>query len=327
MPGPSPSSALQRPDLAATFESFDLEGSRRQFIGGAVAPTVEVQLQSANVGKLPLAALLAERDTARAPGGGYTRGDYQFDTFSFACEEHGAEEPVDDRLAKIYARYFDAEAVATKRALDVVLRNRERRVAALLFNASTWTGSSLTTAITNEWDDATNATPIADVFAAAEKVIAGSGLVANALILNSFVFRNLCNTDEIVDRAKYAKVADVARLTPLDLAAILFPDVPGAKIVVAGGIRNSANEGATASPARIWSNEYAMVARIAETVDPQEPCVARSFHWAGDGSQADGRVESYREEKVRSNIIRVRLDSDEVTMYAQAAHLLSNATT
>jgi hypothetical protein len=59
MPGPSPSSALQRPDLAATFESFDLEGSRRQFIGGVVAPTLEVQLQSANVGKLPLAALLA----------------------------------------------------------------------------------------------------------------------------------------------------------------------------------------------------------------------------------------------------------------------------
>jgi hypothetical protein len=51
------------------------------------------------------------------------------------------------------------------------------------------------------------------------------------------------------------------------------------------------------------------------------------FHWSEDGSSPGGTVESYRDEIVRGNIIRVRHDVDEVVLYAQAGHLLSNITT
>jgi hypothetical protein len=70
-----------------------------------------------------------------------------------------------------------------------------------------------------------------------------------------------------------------------------------------------------------------MVAKIATSVDMREPCIGRTFHWTQDGSSIGGTVESYREEAIRGDVIRVRHDVDEVILYPEAGHLLSNVTT
>ena len=97
-------------------------------------------------------------------------------------------------------------------------------------------------------------------------------------------------------------------------------------IIVAGSSKNSAKEGQSATPAQIWSNEYAMLCKIATGGDMREPCIGRTFHWADDGSSIGGTVESYRDEKVRGDVIRVRHDVDEIVLYPEAGHLLSNIT-
>lgn len=323
----SPTSALQRPDLGATLEEFSLDAANQGFIGDAVAPSIDVTQTSENIGKLPLEALLANRDTARAPGSKYGRGNYKFEPFAFATEEHGAEEPIDDKLRKIFARYFDCEVVATRRARDVVLRNREIRMAGLLFNATTWTGGSLFANVTNEWDDKANATPIDDILAAVERMFAVSGLEPNALIVNKFVLRNLLNCNSVVDRIKYAGFDDPKNISLPSLAGILFPGTPGARIIVAGAGKNGANPGQSASISRIWSNEYAMIAKVATSNDPREACVSRQFHYTADGSEDGGAVETYRDETIRGDVVRVRHDSDELVMYKEAAQLLGNITT
>jgi len=70
-----------------------------------------------------------------------------------------------------------------------------------------------------------------------------------------------------------------------------------------------------------------MVCRVATGNDMREACIGRTFHWGQDGSSVGGTVESYRDEVVRGNVIRVRHDVDEVILYPQAGHLLSNVTT
>lgn len=325
MPSPTSSLSTQRPDLAASFEEFDVMMDAQGFIGQRVLPVVSVAKQSGTFGKIPLEQLLQDRDTVRAPGSGYNRGDWKFETSTYETIENGIEEPVDDREAQMYSDYFDAEQVAATRAMRAVLESQERRVSDLVFNATTWTGASLTTAVTNEWDDATNATPIADIEAAIQKVYDGSGLWPNALIINRKVFRNLRQCDEIIDRVKYQGFQDVrtANITTAALAQVFDLE----RIIVAGGTKNTANEGASASLSPIWSGEYAMVAKVATSNDFREPCIGRIFHWLGDGSELDGRVESYRDETVRADIVRVRHDVDEMILYPQAGHLLSNITT
>jgi hypothetical protein len=322
---PSPSSALStlRPDLAASFEAFDLEADRANYIGHRVAPVLEVASQSGNFGKIPLDQLLQQRDTVRAPGSGYSRGKFTFTPTTYACIENGAEEPIDDREENMYANYFDAELIASQRAYNAVLRNAEQRWAAAIFNTTTWTGASLTTDISAlPWATLATALPLTDVEAAVQKVYDNSGLWPNALVINRKVFRNLRNATQIIDRVKYSGYMDTrAGNISIDAIGQAFD----LNIIVAGGSKNSAIEGQTATPAQIWSSTYAMVCRVAMSNDPREPCIARTFHWAGDGSDADGRIESYRDEPVRSDVIRVRHDVAELVMYAQAGHLLKIA--
>lgn len=320
---PSPTAALStlRPDLGGSFMEFSTAMDRQGFIGHRALPVFETMKQSGPFGKIPIEQLLQSPDTARAPGSGYSRGKFTFGTDTYACEEHGFEEPVDDREAAMYSDYFVAEQISAERALDAVLRNAEQRIADLLFNATTFTPQT----VTNEWDDSANATPISDVETAVQAVYAASGLWPNALIINRKVFRNLRNVAEIIDRIKYSGHVDprAENITVEVLAQVFDLEM----VLVAGGTKNTANEGATASLAPVWSDEYAMVARVARTRDIREPCVGRTFHWGEDGSSVGGTVETYRDETVRSEIVRVRHDVDEKTLLVEAAKLLDNITT
>ena len=325
MPSPSTSLTTLRPDLASFLE-YDLESDRLGYVATKVFPVVEVASQAGVFGIIPVEQLLQQRTTNRAPGSGYSRGNFTFTTSTFACEEHGAEEPVDDRQAKMYREYFDAEQVSTMRAFSAVLRNAEQRVADAVFNTGTWNGASLTTGITNEWDDVGNCTPITDVDAAVKKVYDGSGLWANALIINQKVFRNLRRCSQIIDAIESSGAGDPSKQS--DITAEQLAQVFGLEmVIVAGASRNNAKEGQSVSPVQIWSDEYAMVCRVATSSDMAEPCIGRIFHWAEDGSSMGGTVESYRDENIRANIIRVRHDVDELVLYPQAGHLLSNITT
>ena len=290
---------------------------------------MDVASQAGNFGKIPLEQLLQQRETRRAPGAGYARGNWTFDKATYAAEEHGAEEPVDDREAKMYAEYFDAEQVSTMRAFSSVLRNAEQRVADAVFNTTTWTGDGvLTTGVTLEWDSnhKTDAVPINNVETAVNKVYDGSGLWPNALIINRKVFRNLRNLDQIIDRIASEGAGNATK--PSDITEAMLAQVFDLDyVIVAGASKNSAKEGQAATPVQIWSSEYAMVWRIATGNDMREPCIGRTFHWSDDGSSIGGRVESYRDETIRGDVIRVRHDVDEVILYPQAGHLLSNITT
>lgn len=326
MPSPSTSLATLRPDLADTFMEFDLAADQAGYIGHRVFPVVDVQSQAGVFGKIPIEQLLQNSDTKRAPGSGYSRGNFTFQSASYACQEHGHEEVVDDREAKMYAEYFDAEVISSARAFNAVLRNAEKRIADAVFNTTTWTGASLTTGITHEWDDAVNAVPITDVEAAVQKIYDNSGLWANALVINRKVFRNLRLCDQVRDRisSNGAGSSELQSEITVQQIAQAF-DLQ--YVLVAGGTQNTANEGQAASLSPLWSGEYAMVCKIATSADFKEPCIGRTFHWSEDGSSVGGTVESYREESVRGEVVRVRHDVDEIVLYPQAGHLLSNITT
>lgn len=328
MPAPSSSLATLRPDLAASLFEFNLALDRQGFIGPRVLPVLEVGAASGNFGKIPIEQLLVNRETRRSPGGGYSRSNWKFEQATYATEEHGAEEAVDDNADRMYRDYFDAEQVAAQRAQDAVLRNAEKRVADLIFNASTWTGTALTTGITNEWDKnhLTDAVPIADVEAARLKVWTACGLWPNALIINRKVFNNLRMLDDIKEAIASTGAGYPTRardITVQQLAAVFDLDY----ILVAGGAKNTAIEGQALSLSQIWSDEYAMVCRVGVTADPQEACLGRTFHWGEDGSDIGGTVETYRDEPIRGDVVRVRHQVDELVLITQCGHLLWNVTT
>ena len=327
MGNPSPTSALGtlRPDLGGSLMQIDLDMDQQGLIANRVAPVIESERQAGTFGKMTVEQLLQTYDTTRTSSGDYNRITQNLGDANFATKEQGIEAPVDARNAAIYGAFFDAELLAAKRARDVVLRNREIRTAALLFNASTWTGASLTTAVGTEWSTASSATPITNVEAAIRKVWEGTGLWPNALIINRLVFRNLRNCAQIIERIAASGAG--APVKPADITEQMIAQCFDLNyVIVAGSAKNSANAGQTRSIAQIWSSEYAMVARVAETDNIEEPCVARTIHWGGDGSQIGTAAETYEDPRSRSTIVRARHETQELVLYPEAAHLLSNIT-
>lgn len=323
------SSTITRLDLGLSVDEFDARMDREGFIGHRVLPIVQRAKQAGDYAKRTLESVLQVHKTARNADGEYPRSSSKWTKDSYSTTERAHEATVDDRTVKKYDDIIDAEFWETERVIDIVLRSYEIAVAAAVFNTTTWTGVPLTTTVTNEWDDAPNATPIDDVEAARELIVTGFGQEPNALVINRKVYRNLRNVDQLVDRIKSQTFVNVQQgvMTAQTLADALDLEF----ILVAGGLENTANEAVARSISRIWSDEYAMLCKIPTNGDPSSPGIGKTVIWSEEGDVDGDRpgviVEQYREESRRGDAIRARTDDQIKIDFAVAGHLLSNITT
>lgn len=323
MPHPSASLATLRPDLGGSFEEFSLEMDRLGFIGLEVLPVIDVEDKIGTYGSIPIEELLRDTDTQRAPTGKYNQVDWQFETKTFACKENGLKVPVDDNNTVAQRNYFNAELISAGIARDRVLRNLEKRIAALVFNTTTFTGASLTTAAGTPWSTVASATPVADVEAAVRKVYANSGMWPNAIVMSRTTFRNCRLCADVV--AKIHSSGAGCSIKSADITPQMLAEVFDLKrVIIAGSSKNTAKQGQAASLSSIWANTMAMVCRVAETSNIEEPCLGRTFHWAADGSSIGATMETYRDEDARADIVRARQDTDEKIIETNFGHLLTS---
>lgn len=316
------SGTMIRPDLGAAFSEFDIEAGERGYIAPQVLPILPVAKQSGQFPRIPVEQLLKKRDVLRANGSGYSRSDWSFVEEHYATKEYGVEEPVDDREAAIYRNYFDAELESAGIAVGALLDAAERRVAGKIFNTTAFAN----TAVTTTWSTHATATPIADVEDAVQAVWNQCGLWPNALILTVQAFRALRQCAEIVERIESAGAGDSAlagKITTRQIAQAFSLD----RCIVAGATGNSANEGQDVTFSPIWDKTMAMVARVATTPGLREPCLGRTYAWESEGRFGDGEgrvlIETYREDQIRSDVVRVRHDVDEKILYSEAGHILT----
>ena len=320
MPRPTSATTVQRPDLGAIAYEYMIDAANRGFIGLEILPIFDVTEQSADYPVIPIESLLKIPDTKRAPRGSYNRSDYEFETGTYACEEYGWEELIDDVESKLYARLFDAEEVAVKRAVDILLRGQEVRIASAVFNTSNITN---TAAVTTEWSTIT-ATPRADVSAAKTALRAATGVTPDSMAISLKVFENLMLVTEIISALRYTNPLEFGSM---DAQKRLLAQYFGVKnLFVGGSIKDAAKKGQSFSISDIWDDEYCGLFKLSSGgKDLREPSLGRSFLWTSD-SPTNLVTETYREEPKRSDVVRVRHHIDEAFIFTGAGYLLSNIT-
>lgn len=320
MPRPTSATTLQRPDLGALAYEYMLEASQRGFIGLELLPIFEVPEQSADYPVIPIEAILKVPVTKRAPDGSYPRSGWEFETGTYSCEEYGWEERIDDAEANLYARYFDAEEVAVKRAVDILLRQQEKRISAAMFNTSNFSN----TAVSTEWSTAATCTPRADVNTGKQAMRAASGLMPNVLAMSLKVLENLLLTAEITDALKYTNPIELGGMEAQKRVLAQYFGVD--RILVGNAIYDAGKKGKAMSITDLWDDEYLGLFKVSTGgKDLKEPIVGRSFLWESDSPQ-NLTTESYREEQTRSDVFRVRHNIDEAFVFTGAGYLLSNIT-
>lgn len=321
MARPTGSTTVQRPDLGAIAYEYSMEAGQRGFIAERLLPTFNTNQQTGDYPVIPVEALIKLVDTARAERGDYNRGDFEFENDTYACTEYGWEEPLPDDEVRKYEGFYsqlDLDEVATTRATDKLLRGREKRVADLLFNSSTFTVHN----VTNEWDDATSGAPLSDVQTGSWAIEQATGLQPNVLALSLTNFRALLVTAEIKDYLKYTNPMLISGFEAQKRIIAQYFGVD--EILVGASIYDAAKKGKSVSATAVWSNEYALLARVSSGgMDLREPALGRTFLWTTD-SPSMITTEQYREEQRRAEIYRVRHQVVEKLVFTGAAYLLGN---
>lgn len=319
MPAPTSGTTLQRPDLGALAYEFYKDAAQRGFIGLEVLPVFEVPRVSMDYPKIPIEAFMKLQKTNRARRGNYNRSDYEFEMGTFKCEEHGWEEVIDDVERKLYANLFDIEQIAVMRAVNIILRNHEKRVATAVQSTGNITN---TASVGTEWSTVATSTPRKDVYAAENALRLATGVLVDTMAINLTVFNNLLRTSEVQDALKYTNPLEMGSLQQ---QTAQLSQYFGLELLIAGGLYDSAKKGQSYSMTEIWDDEYCLLFAKSMGMDLETPALGRTFLWVEDSPDIL-TTETYRDEPIRSDIYRVRHNVDEAFIFTGAGYLLSNIT-
>jgi hypothetical protein len=281
------------------------------FIGGRLFPRFNTGLQSAAYYVFDEANMLNwPTNIQRAPSAPYSRSLMKLSDDSYNCREFGHEEPVDDGERAKYSIALDADAAAARRAANVILCNAELRVKTKATSAAVPTTTPGT-----KWDQA-NSDPIGDVDAAKEAIVKATGMQANVMTINYDVYKVLKEHVKITDKIKYTQRGIVT----LDVMAAVFQLD---EILLAYTVQNTANEGQAATPNFIWGDGV-VIAHRESGQDLMAPNFGRSFAWTQFTGQDGMLVDTYREDRVKSDVHRAAQWVDEKIVGAKCGYYLSD---
>lgn len=306
---PNDSTAVSRPELGAL--AFEHMQDQNTFIGTAIMPIFQVPEQSMEYPVIPIEALLKNRgNTKRASRSGYARADWEFEMKTFACSEHGWEEVIDDKERNLYARFFDAEAVSTDIATDVLLRNHEARVQAVLTASANATPAGVT------WATLATATPKANVKTAINAMRKQGGVRPNRIAMSWGTFSNVMNTTELKTYLQYTSPHLVDGFEGQKQTLARYFSV--GEILVGDVLEDQSKRGKSPTTLTdLWPDSEVYLLAVADGPNLRTPSVGRTFQWVADAPDIL-TVESYRDEPRRSSVIRVRHNVAEAVQYADA---------
>lgn len=332
----APSTAITRLDLSHSYHEFSLEANRLGFVGLQVMPPVGVHQETGDFKKVEVAQLLKKVETTeRKAKGKYSRDDYQWTTDSYNVKEHGVEETVDDATIERYDDVMRAEGIHTARGVNRMLQALENEIAALQFNATTYSGK--TTGASVAWTTPATAVPITDIDNAIRSVKTQCGMRPNALVLTEYALMKLKRTAQVEDLLKYSGRDDPKNLGIISGLQALFGLE---KIIVADGVKNTADGGQSVSFSSLWNETMALVCHINDDgmdgdLESPRPNIGRTIWSTKDGhslpgSMSDGEgsliIEEYREEDSRGGILRFRNKREVKQLHTAAGFLITAVT-
>lgn len=311
--------AIFRGDIAGVVEQAkDFEAG---LIGTQVMPLLDVPVRAGQYPSFLLkeGQLLKSDVKNRAPYSAYPRGTRSFNQDTYTALEFGYEEAVDDTITLDLARFFDAEVMTAKLAKRKLLLAHELRVAAKIFDSGTFTATNSAVAYTNA--NIATFDVGSDVQEAIDRLLAlGEGVANLKVVIPYPVWTRIRASTKFQNRLRGAGVSTDTILGASTQAAA---EVFGVSEVLIGRASfDSAPEGIAFSAANCWANTFIWVGSVTEGGAGYFGGGAGfTLNWSEYGPAIG--VTTYREEQIKSNIVRVSQYTAEKVVNANAAQLIT----
>ena len=313
----SSAAAVLRADINVMLE--EASEATNHLIGHRALPPFEVDEQDSQypVFKKAKGELLNDDVTLRKPEAAYGRVHRTYENDTYSCKDRGLEEAIDDTYSKNVARYYDAEVTAAKHVMQQVMLGHEVRAAAAIMSTSNFGAATSAAVNYTEALIATINLP-RDVFDACER-LADNGESPNTIIMSSAVFNRVRRATLTQNFIRGNRPTDsTLNVTPSALSSA-FAESGIEQVLVGRARTNSGKKGQSYSASSVWGNTYIWVGKVASG-DFGNQGAGRTLVWNKEGGL--WVTETYREEAIRSDIVRVRQNTAEKIIDGSAGTLI-----
>lgn len=255
--------------------------------------------------------------TKRGTTGTYNEVERKFVWDTYQTEEYGLEERVDDVVARRMQNFFDAEMVTGKFLMNALMLDFEIECAAAAFNPSTFTTTNASLVYTAA-NLATMDVP-SDLNALIERLTL-LGENSTCIVMSLSVWNRIRQSTKM-QTYMYGFLNTTqggSQITP-DMFAAVFG---GVRLIIAKKSKDTAQKGQPSVLEPVWSNEYIGVFNCAGG-DFMNGGVGRTILWDADSPGGLFTSESYRDERRRGNMLRVRSNRVIKTLNTASGQLLA----
>lgn len=268
---PQPTQSDVHVDQILTDMSIAYIQNQSHFIAPQVFPMVPVEKQTNKYFKYTKADWFRDTverraDSAESVGDGYT-----LSTDTYSCDVWALHKDIGNQLRANFDNPLSPDRDATMFLTQRMLLRQEIQWVTEYFATTVW-GTDVTLSGTDQWSDYGNSDPVDDIEAGKETILKNTGYMPNTLVIGYQVFRKLKEHPDFVDRIKYTSSQNVTA----ELMAKRF-DVD--RLLVAKAIKNTANEGATAS-FDFTHGKSALLMYVNPTPSLLAPSAGYTFHWS-----------------------------------------------
>ncbi len=250
----------------------------------------------------------------RAPGTRSKQMDYSVSQGSYSCKERSIEKLVPDEFVQNQDDPYDAKRDAVQICMDVIWGNQELNLATSLGDTGVLTNNT-TLSGTSQWSDYVNSTPITDIEVGIQAVRSKTGARPNTFWMSHPVFTKLKYHPDIRNQVRYT---NGGQLSDQQMGAFLKDFFNVENVFVGMAIYNSAALAQTDVITDIWGKNFTMAFQT-----PGPTLMKATFGYTF--FDVPRVVDTYREEPLKSDVVRQRYSYDQNIMDANLAYLIKNA--
>ena len=295
------------------------------YIGTKLLPVYGVGARAGRYPKTLLATSnsMKREQTKRSSSGSYNETSSQHTWDTYDCEDRGLEERIDDTKAAEMKSFFDLEKITAANVTRKCELEFEVNAASLIMSETNFGKTDAVVAYTETNIDTID---LPQDMNAAIELVTGRGEGVNTIVFSSILW-NRVRRSTLLQSYLYGKIGgDVNKrlITTKDLQEAFALDMDGMKLSVhiARAKYDAAPKGrATTSLLPIWGNDYVWVGDVKEG-DFSNGGAGRTLVWEADVPSGLYATETYRNEGRRSDMVRVRTNSIEKLVNANAGQLI-----
>lgn len=263
------------------------------------------------------------RDEARkrAPGDKFARIGARLSSDNYSTDQYALEQQVPDEVDANADRVLNLKQTATRNVTSKLILKKDLAFATDFMTTSVWGTDLVGTTNFVKWNDATS-DPSGDILNAIQTLSDAIGDVEGMRFVGltgSIVQTRLQNHPDAIDRIKYTQAA-----TPAAVRGTIATWLGLDELIVVRRRYTTSEEGAaTATYAYVIDDDLLIVA-VPENPGLDTPSAGYTFAW-DEGGRGDFYVEDYRDETVKSDIIRGVTHFDQKKVAAALGYFFSDA--